>query len=324
MAYYEVNMERTARCEQVQDLLVLYAPEPIWPNPCNIFIIRDDSGFIMIDVGRGGPGGPEHLQRGLDHLGLSLKDLHTIVLSHAHPDHMGCMWWIMERCRPRVLIHHLDVISALNPENLVHTFDIPLAKALTAGIPEQEINRDFDLFDFLSSFGCPVCGLDTVDEIREGENLRLGSFEFEILNTPGHSPGHISLFDRERGLLLPGDLVGPSPAWYTPASGGAIGYINSLDDMDSLPVEFLIPAHGDLDEDPKAAIDAIRRKLLKRESILLDTLTQGPKSFWALNTTLFRSGHLHFFPGACNTESHLIRLETLGRVTRDGDMFSLS
>jgi len=53
---------------------------------------------------------------------------------------------------------------------------------------------------------------ESVEAITEGETVQLGDFFFEIVHTPGHSPGHISLFDRDRGLLLAGDLVGNSPA----------------------------------------------------------------------------------------------------------------
>ncbi len=69
---------------------------------------------------------------------------------------------------------------------------------------------------------------DPDGSLEEGDIVRLGTYRFEVLHTPGHSPGHISLFDRDTGILFGGDLVGDIVAWYTPASGGVTGYLESL------------------------------------------------------------------------------------------------
>jgi len=82
---------------------------PNWPNPANIYVIPDENGFSLIDVGCGGITGIEHLKEGLRHWKLKIEQLHTVVLSHAHPDHMGAIGWILEEANPTVYIHHLDI-----------------------------------------------------------------------------------------------------------------------------------------------------------------------------------------------------------------------
>jgi len=299
-------------------LKVIFAAGPLWPNPANVFVIPDERGFSMIDVGSGGETGRDYLLNGLKHWGLQLRDLHTVVLSHAHPDHMGAIRYVLEEVHPLVLIHRLDMASALEPRHLNETFDIALAKDYWAISGRKEDYSNFDLFQFFDDFGCSMSAAESVEAIPEGEKVQLGGFSFEIVHTPGHSPGHISLFDRERGLLLAGDLVGNSPAWYTPTSGGLIGYLESLDRMESLEAQTIIPAHGGIIEDAANAIRKIRSKLLKRENFLYNALREGPKTFMELTEHLFpQSPILHFFPGCGITASHLIKMERDGIIQRE-------
>lgn len=305
----------------VKGMQVLFAESHLWPNPANTFVIPDEQGFTMIDVGGGGTIGYEHLHSGLDKLGLSLRDLHTVVLSHAHPDHMGAIKYVLDEAEPTVFIHHLDIAPALDPEHLHHTFDIELAKEKFAPVNEFQ---DFDLFQFFDDFGCSMNAAHEVEELNEKDVIRLGSFTFEVLHTPGHAPGHISLFEKKKGILLAGDLVGISPAWYTPASGGLTGYLESLDKMESKNASLLIPAHGPVMNDPADAIKRIRAKLLKREAILLDSLKKEPMTFLELNAALFPAEIIHFFPGCGIVESHLIKLEADGIIERREGIISLA
>ena len=162
-----------------------------------------------------------------------------------------------------------------------------------------------------------------MEEIHEGDLIGLGDFEFEVILTPGHAPGHISLFEKRTGILFAVDLVGNSPAWYTPSSGGLTGYLDSLDKLESKNASLLIPAHGMITDNPSQGIDRIRSKLLKREAILIEALKGGPKSFMELNAALFRHDIIHFFPGCGIIESHLVKLEQDGMINRDGDVIRL-
>ncbi|MBN2283649.1 MAG: MBL fold metallo-hydrolase [Deltaproteobacteria bacterium] len=308
-------MGGTVHYADVQGITVVFAESHLWPNPANLFVIPDTNGFSMIDVGGGGTSGRDHLHAALETLHLCLEDLHTVVLSHAHPDHMGAMKYVLEAAAPRVYVHTRDVGSCRDPSKLHYSFDIPLAKDVYA---QRDQHQDFDLFRFFDDFGCSMCAADEVEGIHEGDILRLGDLAFEVLLTPGHAPGHISLFEKNTGILLPGDLVGISPAWYTPSSGGLTAYLASLDAMESKHASLLIPSHGPVMERASHSIGRIRDKLMKREAILLEALSTGSKTFLELNAALFRDEILHFFPGCGIIESHLIKLEGEDRIERNG------
>jgi glyoxylase-like metal-dependent hydrolase (beta-lactamase superfamily II) len=311
-------MALNSNFENIKGICTIFAQDSSWPNPSNIFVIPDESGFSLIDVGCGGISGVEHLESGLNHWGLKLQDLHTVILSHAHPDHMGALGWILEKTHPKVRIHHLEVESALAPARLEKTFDIPLAKKIWSSFEPGGGYQEFDLLKFFENSGCAMSAAGQIEAIRGGDILALGNFVFEVLHTPGHSPGHISLFERKRRILLPGDLVGKGPAWYTPSAGGVTAYLDSLLKLEALNADLVIPAHGRVMDTPLAAIEKIRQKLLDRESLIRDMLSDGARSAIQLTRALFQNPLLHFFPGCAITESHIIKLEIEGVVKREG------
>jgi len=311
-------MALNSNFENIKGICTIFAQDSNWPNPSNIFVIPDESGFSLIDVGCGGIPGIEHLVSGLTHWGLKLQHLHTVILSHAHPDHMGALGWILESCHPKVRIHHLEVASALVPANLEKTFDIALAKKFWALFEPGDDFQEFDLLKFFEDSGCAMSAAEQIENIHGGDILALGNFVFEALHTPGHSPGHISLFEKKRHILLAGDVVGRGPAWYTPSSGGVVAYLDSLVKLEALNAAIVLPAHGRIIEAPMAAIQKIREKLQERESLIRVLLNDGAKSVMELTRALFQNPLLHFFPGYAVTESHLIKLESEGAIKREG------
>jgi|Deesub1362A_J573_1020465.scaffolds.fasta_scaffold00689_8 glyoxylase-like metal-dependent hydrolase (beta-lactamase superfamily II) len=72
-----------------------------------------------------------------------------------------------------------------------------------------------------------------------------------------------------------------------PQVPGGLGYLESLDKLEALEVEIILPAHGPIIKAPINAIQMIRERLLERGTILVDILKEGPKEFWDLNETFF-------------------------------------
>lgn len=306
------------RCEEVRGIKAIFADDPSWPNPANIYIIPDEDGFSLIDAGCGGAGGLQHLLVGLENWKLPLKRLHTIVLSHSHPDHMGSLGSILTEIKPKVLIHSLDAQTALDPRKLEKAFDIPFAINCWSELRQDDTFRGFDLMQFFEDFACPMSAGSELAVVEDGEFLELGDFTFEIIHTPGHSPGHIALFEKRKKIILPGDLLGKAPAWYTPNSGGVIGYLASLKKLEQANADTALPSHGHFLENVGGNIERIRAKLMEREMILLDALVGGRKTLMELNEILFQNPLLHFFPGCAVTESHLIKLEQENKIKREG------
>ncbi|MBW2614011.1 MAG: MBL fold metallo-hydrolase [Deltaproteobacteria bacterium] len=313
-------MKCKARFEEHGGVLCVIAEDPKWPSPANFYVIPHGNRFAMIDVGCGGSDGAGYLKDALTHWGLRPADCSHVVLSHSHPDHMGAIGWLLKHARPRVFIHGSDVKGAMDPSHLNATFDIPFAIKTCVPHPGFEGFAGLDILDYFNGTGCSMDRTLKVEAVEDGDRLALGEFVFEVMHTPGHSPGHIALHDREKGLLLPGDMVGAIPAWYTPASGGLKGYLESLDKLAAANARRMLPAHGPVIEDPGRSIEWVRGKLLEREKQILEILSNENQSFVELNAALFHSPFIQFFPGCGILESHLIKLEEEGRISRkDGN-----
>jgi len=278
----------------------------------------------MIDVGCGGPDGTRYLADALNHWRLQPADCRTVVLTHSHPDHMGAIEWLLKHAQPKIFIHELDLKGAVDPSHLNLTFDIPLAIKTCASHPGFEEFAGLDILDYFNGTGCRMGQITDLQVIDEGDRLNLGKYLFEVIHTPGHSPGHISLYDPDKGLLLPGDVVGAIPAWYTPASGGLTGYLASLDKLAAAESSLILPAHGSIIHNPADAIEWVRSKLLERETKILEILGDRNQSFMELNAALFPSVLTQFFPGSGIIESHILKLEGEERISRrDGKIFRL-
>ncbi len=308
----------------VEGILTIMADAPDWPNSANIYVVPDENGFAMIDVGCGGINAVELLKEGLRHWNLEIEQLHTVVLSHAHPDHMGAMGWILEEANPKVYVHHLDMGPALDPGKLDFTFDISIAKERWAADNPGRGLAEFSILEYLDSSGCLMSAAEQVEPLPTDRNLPLGGFEFQVIHTPGHSPGHVSLFEKKTHTLLAGDLVGRVPAWYVPAAGGVVGYLESLAKLEALDAAILFPAHGPIIEEATQAVQKIKKKLLQRETVLKQALHDGSKSFMELNKALLGESPINFFPGCGIIESHLIKMEMEGVVVRRGQNISLN
>jgi glyoxylase-like metal-dependent hydrolase (beta-lactamase superfamily II) len=105
----------------------------------------------------------------------------------------------------------------------------------------------------------------TVDEpLGDGQVLRLGDADWEVVLTPGHTPGHLSLWQPEERLLAVGDALSDyDVGWVNVALDGpdaAAVALASLHRLVDLAPRVLLPAHGPIPDDPGAAFAAALRR----------------------------------------------------------------
>lgn len=105
----------------------------------------------------------------------------------------------------------------------------------------------------------------TVDlALDDGQILPLGDADWEVVRTPGHTPGHLSLWQPDERLLVVGDALSDyDVGWVNLALDGpaaAATALASVHRLAGLDPRVLLPAHGPLPADPAAAIaSAVRR-----------------------------------------------------------------
>ena len=300
----------------IPGIIAIRDKEHMWPASANAYLFPDSRGATLLDIGGGQSARYSRLKEHLSTAGLAPDDIHTVVLSHAHPDHMGAMALLLSDADPRIIIHEIEKPLAKEPQKLNETFDTDL----TSKYYRKELKRLWrvEKLDIIEYFRvtCPMASLEATEVVAEGADIQMGRFGFEIIHTPGHAPGHISLYDESTSLMFTGDLVGAVVAWYCPSGGGAAGYLSSLKKIERRNPGVIMPSHGDYITDVAGAIASVREKILSREKLILDLLSREPRSVLELNEALFKNELVRLFPGIQITESHILKLEEEGQIFR--------
>lgn len=105
----------------------------------------------------------------------------------------------------------------------------------------------------------------TVDErLTDGQVLQLGDSLWQVIGTPGHTPGHLSLWQPDQGVLIVGDALSDyDVGWVNIALDGpdtAATALNSLQRLADLLPRLVLPAHGPIPADAAAAFTAGLRR----------------------------------------------------------------
>ncbi len=140
--------------------------------------------YTLIDTGV--PGKATRIVTALAQIGVQPVQVKRIVLTHHHWDHAGGLWELQKITRAQVCAHprDADYVTGKRPRRA----------------PRQPIGRIFySLFSLLGAQKLPPVQVDRL--LNDGEPI--GSFQ--VLHTPGHTPGHICLLRGE--FLFSGDLL---------------------------------------------------------------------------------------------------------------------
>ena len=145
-------------------------------------------------------------------LGFDPQDLAVVVNTHSHHDHAGSNVQVREATDCQIWIHRDD------------------APAIERG----------------SSFGEePVLPHRADRVLEEGETIRLAGRDYDVVHLPGHSPGSIGLYDRERKRFFCGDALQAqgTDTQGIAGAGDREAYLRTLDTVERLEIEHLLAAH---------------------------------------------------------------------------------
>jgi len=125
--------------------------------------------------------------------------------------------------------------------------------------------------------------------LNGGEEVTAGDFTFRVLWTPGHSPGHICLYEPARKVLLSGDhiLPGITPnVGLHPQSGtDPLGdYLRSLKEIRKMDISLVLPGHEEPFADVGKRIGELIRHHQQRNSNIIAKIRTEPKTAYQIAT----------------------------------------
>lgn len=215
----------------------------------NAYVIKSEDGAMLIDTGWNTDQAYEALQSQLAEIDLSISDLKFVVITHFHPDHIGLIDRLNKDSQA-VFIQHTAEHKLVQQRSHESKNNLSEMESWLEqnGMPPQLNTEMNDLTASIFKLGNNGANYQLVNG---GEKVTFGRFNFEIVWTPGHSPGMICLYDSEHALLFSADHVlahtTPNISLFNGEGGNPLGdYLDSLNRVAALPVKLTLPAHGNL------------------------------------------------------------------------------
>ena len=194
-----------------------------WIKPfyrCNMWHVQGRDFDLLFDTGLG------HFP--LRSSIAALRERPVIcVASHRHFDHIGCHHEFEQRC-----IHADEADILADPRNDWTLADRYATDEMFDGVPEGWAAGKYRIKS------APATRI-----LSDGEAVDLGDRAFEVVHTPGHSPGGIALWERKTGTLLSGDIIYDGPLIDDCYHSDLGDYETSLRRLAKLPAETVHGGH---------------------------------------------------------------------------------
>ncbi len=255
----------------------------------NTYLVGTGPRRFLLDTGSGHDEYMPILEEAIAALGC--REIEGIVLTHAHPDHIGGV---------RQVRAHFGPVP-------VYKLPWPSASGLSGGT-NPEARDAVGHPDDLAGGPFEILGHGDVIE-TEGARLR-------ALFTPGHSPDHLCfLLEEERNLFSGDNVLGVGTTVIPSESGSLADYMESLECLLAEDPDAIYPAHGPCIRSGRAKIEEYLRHRREREQQVLAALGEGDRDAMAMVRRIYVGypERLHA-AAAQSVTSHLKKLEHEGRV----------
>lgn len=313
---FSQRLAETMTENQIQTIRV---PNPFSEGRNRVYLIPSNP-LTLIDTGTATERAFSALVDGLRDLGISIRDIGRIILTHKHIDHIGNAWRIQRESGAEILIHESEMhaVSDVDPDGQRYH---ELVRTRSA-----DWNVSEDATTELDEFTGLKWNIESANPIglRDGQLIDIGDGELEVIHTPGHTKGSICL--RQGDLLFCGDHVLPD---ISPNIGGGdlrhqgllTDYLVSLQHTAELSEEIkqVFPGHGDpfshLQRRCLGLIAHHRQRLEQAVGILE---REGTMSIYDMALALFGEMRgFHVILGCAEAHAHLDVLVDEGRARCD-------
>jgi glyoxylase-like metal-dependent hydrolase (beta-lactamase superfamily II) len=296
----------------------LAIPTPFAVGRVNCYLIEDDP-LTLVDTGPNSGKALDELDIALRERGHTIDSLQRIVVTHQHLDHTGLLGILARRSGAEVVV--LDLLAPVIEEFGAYAErDDQLAEALMLrhGIPRDVVIALRTMSRSFRAWG----GSAPVDRrLADGEELEFADRTLQALHRPGHSPSDTVFWDAERRLLIGGDhLIGhisSNPLISRPLGGKSgepgdgrpralLNYIRSLGETREMPIETVLPGHGDPVTEHAKLIDERFALHERRAAKIAGLIAERPLTAYEIAQSLWGN--------VAVTQAFLTLSEVLGHV----------
>ncbi len=291
-------------------------PLPFSLGTVNVYLVRLTHGFLLIDCGMNTDACFAALDSARQSLGVEWREIHEILLTHIHPDHMGLAPRLLALTGASLSMHPSDalLLARITSSDDRRRTDEQLAGA---GSPPETIAETHWAF---AEIGKNFQELQPRTLLSGGETIAIEGGTLEVIWTPGHSPGHLCLYDAQRRLLFSGDHIlehiSPKVGWQ-PEDDPLGAYLQSLRNIEALDIDLILPSHGFPFRGHREWIAGALAHHRERCDRILEFLNEGAKTSHELVCKLWTRplSPFHYRFAVYEVLAHLEYLRRLEQVT---------
>jgi glyoxylase-like metal-dependent hydrolase (beta-lactamase superfamily II) len=295
---------------------------PLPDNPLkyvNSYVILGAERNLIVDTGLNRQECLDAMHHGLAALDVDLERT-DFFITHLHADHFGLVG--------RLVTGGGRVYFSRPESEIIESWtgwEPMIAYAANNGFPEEQLRKALE-----SHPGFKYAARWTPDlkKIEDGAVITVNNFQFECLTTPGHTQGHVCLYEPHEKLLISGDhILGditPNIQCWSDNENPLKNYLSSLDRVARLEVDLVLPGHRSIITDMAARIRELKMHHTRRLAEVVEILTRQPDHAFnvAGRMTWDLQGSWESFPlpqkwfATAEATAHLRWLEEDGRITR--------
>jgi glyoxylase-like metal-dependent hydrolase (beta-lactamase superfamily II) len=250
---------------------------PLPKNPLraiNSYILLSESRNLVIDTGFNTSECQVSLMEGLKELNVDLNKT-DLLITHMHTDHSGLAPVLKEQGVENVYFSQID------GDLFNQTSEKLMSERQTFF---QTLNRIFGLKDdhtsrFGKEFGSRLAEPLKFRPLSEGNKLFIGDYCLEVVDIPGHTPGHIGLYERSHRLFFCGDHIldeiTPNITFWGFEQDILATYLRSLNKVKEYNIDYLFTAHRKIIRDHQTRISELIGHHDERLREILDILRAG-------------------------------------------------
>lgn len=254
--------------EIAPDLFRINIPLPDTPlKYLNAYVIKAQPRSLIVDTGLNHDICFKAMQEGLAEIDLDI-DQADLFITHLHADHFGLVTRLANE-NTRVLFNRPDAEIIEN----WHGFAPMIRHAVKNGLSEETLHSALNNHpgrNFGTDWRPPLRLLD------DGHQINVGRYGFACVHTPGHTRGHMCLYEPKRKILIAGDHIlidiTPNIQCWSEDDDPLKSYLASLDKVRALEVDKVLPGHRRLFKNHRERIDQLKAHHEDRLEEVMDIL----------------------------------------------------
>ncbi|MGH7765258.1 MAG: MBL fold metallo-hydrolase [Candidatus Dormibacteraceae bacterium] len=277
-----------ALTEVAADVFELRLPIPFEDGLVNVFLFADGEEADLLDCGMNSEESLQTIHAALDHLGA--KRLRRLVVTHIHPDHYGAAGALAGEGMADLYIHRLEV-PLVHPRyvELDHLVKEVRTYLLVHGVPADDADI---LSNSQRALSQVVKTAEPSVQLDGAETIEMGRRRMRVEWTPGHSPGHICLYDAHDGLLFAGDQLlpdlSPNIGLHPQSTPDPLHeYLQGLQRVAAYEPKLVLPGHGRPFADASGRVEVLIAHHRRRLEQIVEIVGRAEQTAWQVALELW-------------------------------------